>query len=362
MSTISLSKAYYWLSLSGASSKRLNAALSIYSALEIYQRFKTDSQLQSAFSKYLQKMLDTHSLDFINDSLSQVKKKGISVLTLANELYPQDLKQTEVSPPVCLYYIGDLNCLQKPTPCIGVVGTRRPSEYGKQVATSFGRGLAAAGVTVVSGLATGIDTFAHTAATQSGKTAAVLGGGHNHIPPYSQRLVQKIVSGGGIVLSEYQPDFVPTRYSFPERNRIISGLSRGIVVIEAGKKSGALITANFALEQGREVYAVPGEINDAKSEGCNLLIKEGGGAMVTEFSDVLTDLRIEQTAKKSPIQLDIFEDKIFKILSDGKAHFEEILEKSEFNFSQLSTTLLSLEMKSIVKRLSGNIYSLAMDI
>ena len=359
MSIINESKAYYWLSLSGCTAKRLNAVLSVYPVLEIWERIPKDLKLQAAFKDKAEILLKHRSLEVIDESLGRIKQQNIRIMTLASEAYPGALKQKEVSPPIILYYKGDPSCLQRP--CVAVVGTRVATAYGREVAESFGLELAAAGITVVSGLATGVDTFAHEAASESGTTAAVLGGGFKFIPQHSLKLSDKIINTGGIVISEYPPDFCPTRYTFPERNRIISGLSSAVIVVEAAEKSGALITASYALEQGREVYAIPGGVNSLRSAGCNKLIKDGHAAFVTSAADVLKDLRIEAAPqnKQPPLALDIFEDKVYKLLQDGKQHFDNILENGSFHANQLSALLLSLEMKAVVKRLQGNYYCLA---
>jgi len=359
MSIINESKAYYWLSMSGCTAKRLNAVLSVYSVLEIWERLPADLKLQAAFKDKAGVLLKYRDLKLIDESLGRIKDQNIRVMTLASEAYPEALKQKEVSPPIVLYYRGDPSCLQQP--CVAVVGTRIATPYGREVAESFGLELAAAGVTVVSGLATGVDTFAHEAAIESGTTAAVLGGGFKFIPQYSIRLADKIIDKNGIILSEYPPDFCPTKYTFPERNRIISGLSSAVVVVEAAEKSGALITASYALEQGREVYAVPGGVNSLRSAGCNKLIKDGHAAFITSAADVLKDLRIDlpQQKKQTSIALDLFEEKVYNLLQYQEMHFDDILEGTAFPAHQLSALLLSLEMKAIIKRLQGNNYRLA---
>lgn len=199
--------------------------------------------------------------------------KGIGAVTLDQEGYPALLREIHDPPPL-IYYKGDLQVLHKP--CLAVVGSRRHTAYGREIAHKFSARLAACGFTIVSGLARGIDTWAHQSVlTTRGVTAAVLGCGLDiYYPPENKGLLHKITHQG-VVLSEFPPGTEPTAPNFPRRNRIISGLSMGTLVIEAGEKSGALITATFALEQGREVFAVPGSIANSCSRGCHSLIKEG---------------------------------------------------------------------------------------
>jgi len=358
------SKAYYWLSLSGATARRLNAILSVYSPMQIWERLPGDIKLQNAFNGRADKdraenLLKLRNLDAIDERLYRVKKKGVSIMTRANENYPKLLSQREVNPPIVLYYKGSSECLLYEN--IAIVGTRQATAYGRDVAKKFSGDFTANGICVVSGLATGIDTFSHEAVVDNkGKTAAVLGGGFDYLSPYSVSLAERIVEGGGIVLTEYAPNFFPTKFSFPERNRIISGLSRAVVVIEAAERSGALITASYALEQNREVYAVPGGVDAVRSEGCNKLIKDGLAAMVTSAEDVLKDLRIDvRAAKKAALVLDVFEQSIYNKLQEGTTHLDDILELG-FSLSQLTTLLINMEMRQIIKKQAGNYYSLVM--
>jgi len=353
------SKAYYWLSLSGATAKRLNAILSVYSCLEIWERLPSDKALQDAFKGKADNLLRLRNIDLIDQRLYKIKKKGVGIMTRANEHYPRLLAQKEVSPPTVFYYKGNIDCLNNE--CVAIVGTRVATSYGKDVAKKFASDLVASGVTVVSGLATGIDSFAHEAVIEDkGKTAAVLGGGFDYLSPYSVDLGERIVDEGGIILSEYAPEFFPTKYTFPERNRIISGLSRATIVIEAAERSGALITASYALEQNREVYAVPGGVNAVRSEGCNKLIKNGQAAIAISAKDVLSDLKIDiKKTKRAVMVLDVFEQKIYDKLKEGQTHLDDIIELG-FSLSQLTTLLINLEMRQIIKKQPGNYYSLVL--
>ena len=215
----------------------------------------------------------------------QAERLGIRAITQASELYPRELKEI-YAPPAVLFYRGEL---QPQARRLAIVGSRRLSRYGKSAAQEIARGLAAAGVTVVSGAARGIDTAAHQGALQEGRTVAVLGCGVDvAYPAENRRLLEEIAATGGAVISEYPPGTRPNAPFFPARNRIISGLSAGTVVVEAAEKSGSLITAELALSEGRDVFAVPGSIYSATSRGCNRLIQQGA-KLVMSAEDVLSE-------------------------------------------------------------------------
>ena len=207
----------------------------------------------------------------------------MKILNIKDEEYPNKLKNI-YNPPKKLYVLGNYNILNDFT--IGIVGTRRCTDYGMQIAKSFSYYLSKYGVNIISGMAKGIDSSAHIGSiTGKGKTIAVLGSGFKHIYPKENiKLFNKIIETGGAVITEYEENEYPMPENFPKRNRIISGLSDGVIVVEAGKRSGSLITADFALEQGRDVFAVPGNINSENSLGTNDLIKQGA-KLVNCFED-----------------------------------------------------------------------------
>lgn len=210
---------------------------------------------------------------------------SIQKITIKDENYPELLKKI-YDPPQKLYVSGELKKEEKHP--IAVVGTRQISNYGQEATRFFVEALAKAGLTIISGLALGVDGLAHRIALENNtRTIAVLGSGLNIIyPPAHRKLAQEIIDSGGAVISEYSPNTSPTKKTFPTRNRIVSGLSLGVLVIDAPKKSGALITARTAIEQGREVFVVPGRINDFNSEGCNYLIKMGA-RLVTDPQEII---------------------------------------------------------------------------
>lgn len=348
---------YFWLSISGISSRRANKLLGELSPYEIWEGIgKLPSLVDAIGEKNYATLLRFKSEEFLQNSINRLSDMGISYIT--RDKFPECLCQAEVDPPLMLYYKGDISLLDSPS--VAIVGTRVCSSYGKEAAARLSRELCERGVTIVSGLASGIDTYAHRAALKSGgKTVAVLGSGLNRVTPTSNiGLSEEIINSGRLIVSEYPPNADATRYTFPERNRIISGLSKGVIVVEAGEKSGALITAGFAEEQGRTVFAVPGNITSLKSVGSNRLLYDGAVPALSG-DDICYTLGIESDQKEKNsrvIQLDIFEQKIYNILQLGEESFDALVEKSEMPPHKLSAILSSLEIKGVITKLQSNIY------
>jgi len=283
--------------------------------------------------------------------------------------YPENLK-TLHRPPKALYVNGSFK--EDDNIAVAIVGSRRASMYGVEMAHKLGYDLALRGITVVSGMARGIDSAAHKGAlTAKGRTIAVMGSGHGHIYPAENKDLYKKIAESGAVISEFEDDVSPLPQNFPIRNRIISGLSLGIVVVEAAKNSGALITADFALEQGREVFAIPGKISSLTSEGTHSLIKDGA-RLVQSAEDIIEELslcEIEPAAGKDrePIEEKISkktaryvynslpdgERKIYKILSDEPLYIDDVVKESGVELSKVSKALLALELKRLIKALPG---------
>ena len=285
---------------------------------------------------------------------------GGKKITIQNKEYPEALKEIH-DPPKELYINGEIT--PKDKTAIAIVGTRKYSQYGKQVALDISGELAKLGITIVSGLAKGIDTFAHQAALENkGRTIAVLGTGidkDSFFPSCNYRLGEKI-SQYGAVISEYPPGTRGTQFTFPQRNRIVSGLSLGVVVIEAPEKSGALITAALALEQNREVFAVPGPIYEENSKGTNQLIKLGAKP-VTCVEDILEELNLLHLLKteRKKIEPETKEEEIiFSVLSLKPTHIDEIIKRSGLPTPIVNSTLMMLELKKAVRNLGKGNYVL----
>lgn len=294
--------------------------------------------------------------------LERVREFAAQVITAESPLYPRQLREIH-APPIVLYVWGELN--ERDQHAIGVIGSRRTTHYGNESAKKLSYQLAYAGLTVVSGLARGIDTAAHQGALAAkGRTVAVIGSGLRKLyPPENAGLAEKIASGNGAVVSEFSMDVEPDRQTFPMRNRIISGWSHGILVVEAGLNSGALITASQALEQGRTVYAVPGHINAPTAHGSNRLIQQGA-KLVMEASDILDDLEVllpeakpsPQAAARSLPTLTDDERRVYDAIEATETSIDDIATKSDLPSGSVSSTLLRLELKRLVKQLPGKYF------
>lgn len=299
--------------------------------------------------------------------LEFASKHGIEVISYVDDGYPAVLKASEGAPLV-IYKRGEL-CLNS-RPSIAVVGTRRPSQQGREWARRFARFFSLKGFNVVSGLAYGIDSEAHdTAISAGGVTTAVLAHGLDMIYPRQHYgKASRILETGGAWVTEFPSGTNPDAYNFPARNRIISGLCHATLVVEARKKGGAQITARFAFEQDREVYAIPGAIDSETSIGCNRLIRDQVAKLVTEPEEMMQDLahllKPQKKEKNAVVQQSIpkavlthTERKVIMVLNEGNAGFETILNQSKFKSAELTHLLLALEFKGVIKQVAGNKYA-----
>jgi DNA processing protein len=289
----------------------------------------------------------------------QIQKQGIQVLTWDDEEYPRRLKDIDQPPPV-LYVRGGIQ--PEDDWAVAVVGTRRVSSYGRQVTEEIASLLARNGVSVVSGLARGVDAAAHQAALNSGgRTLAVLGSGVDRIyPPEHRRLAESILEHGAVI-SDYPPGTPPDGVNFPPRNRIISGLSLAVVIIEAGERSGALITAGFAADQGRDVFAVPGSILAPQSIGTNRLIQEGARPLLDpkEILEVLDlTLGLERREARQILPSDPTEARLMNLLGREPVHVDDLRSQAGMPIEQVTATLTMMELKGMVKQV-GNMHYVA---
>ena len=297
----------------------------------------------------------------LDQCLANVQAIGVTLLTWKSEEYPNYLREIEGSPPL-IYVHGSLEEIDRWA--VAVVGTRRLTSYGRQITQELVAGLVLNGVTIVSGLARGIDAVAHkTALEHGGRTIAVLGSGPDCIyPPENRALARQIVNGRGAIVSEYGLGVQPEAKNFPPRNRIISGLSLGVIVVEAGDRSGASITARFALEQGREVFAVPGNITSPASRGTNRLIQQGA-KLVTGVDDVLEELNLAMVLEHSAVQLSLPETQdeaaLYEYLSAQPVHIDDLSRSTGLSSSLVSSTLTLMELKGMVRQVGGMNYVLA---
>ncbi|MBI5747994.1 MAG: DNA-protecting protein DprA [Nitrospinae bacterium] len=297
----------------------------------------------------------------IKDELNRIEKSGVGILTIDESEYPSSLK-TIYDPPHVIYIKGKI--MENDTIAVAIVGSRSPTTYGKLATEKISMELSVRGVTIISGMARGIDSIAHKSAIAGGgRTIAVLGCGLNVIyPPENFKLMDEIISHGAVI-SEFPMSARPDKMNFPQRNRIISGLSLGTLIVEAAEKSGSLITARHAIEQGREVFAIPGSINSPKSRGTNRLIKsgaklvEGAEDIIDEFpSDVRSFLKLPEKEIKEDYNLVGDEKHIFSLIDTESRHIDTIVEHSNLPVSVVSGILVKLELKGLVRQLSGKMF------
>lgn len=300
--------------------------------------------------------------------LEETEKTGAEIVTYEDEAYPPILRQV-YDPPVLFWLKGDKQALQKPS--ISVVGTRRVTSYGKKMAELFTRKLVEKQLMIVSGLALGVDSIAHRTTVDSGGiTVAVLGSGIDWIYPNKHiGLAREIVESGGAVISEFPPGAKPDAPNFPVRNRIVSGLSLGTLVVESGREGGSMITAKSALDQNREVFVVPHSVDNYNGRGCNYLIQNGQGKLVQQVEDILAEIAIfatdsheNQPQKRTPVwrqeELDSISTLICEALEETPLHIDALSEQVEVPVQQLLPKLLELEMRNCVNQSAGKIFEL----
>ncbi|WP_336764937.1 DNA-processing protein DprA [Paenibacillus sp. USHLN196] len=315
------------------------------------------------------------TIDWIESKREQVYNLGIEVITYLDQNYPILMKET-VQPPWVMYARGDVSLLHNSS--IAMVGTRMPTVYGRKVGEKLAEQLCSAGLTIVSGLARGIDSVCHEAVLRAkGKTIAVFGTGIDHIyPPENTSLAERIAETG-LLLSEYPPGTRARQGLFPERNRIIAGLTLGTLVVEADIRSGSLITADAALEAGRDVFAVPGPITSAKSRGAHNLIRQGA-KLVTCAADILEEYRLDlPNAEQLPynrgrstetpepsgqglfaeVKLSPDEQRVIYLLEQGEQSLDQLVELLGWDFGHLHSVLLSLIIKKQISQLPGTKYA-----
>lgn len=352
----------YWVAFrlaEVASTSRFEALIDAFGSLEA--AWKADAaQLRRVLGgreRTLANVIRTRESLDIDRAMATLERAGVSVVSVADDGYPRLLREIAAPPPV-LFYKGQF--LETDADAVAIVGTRRSSAYGRDLAVEIARGLAEAGVTVVSGLATGIDGHAHRAALEAGgRTFAVLGSGIHDIYPREHNGLAKRVWEQGALISDNLPDAKPDRWNFPARNRIISGLSLGVVVVEAPEKSGALITVDFAADQGRDVFAVPGLATSTTSAGCNRLLRDGA-RLVRNADDVLEDLRLRresgQVEVQQPLVLDDDARRVLNVLTGEPRHIDDVAESSGLALPHVSGVLMTLELQQLVRNVGAHFY------
>ncbi len=351
----------YWVGFNlvrGIGAVRLKGLLDFFGSLEIAWQAPVDALQAAGLSgKIIENLLVVRKGVNLERVWERIQTQGIHVMTWDDEAYPHRLKEIDQPPPV-LYVRGEI--LDEDNFSVAVVGTRRITPYGRQVAEEVGRFLAQHGITVVSGMARGVDSVTHDACLRAGgRTFAVLGCGVDVIyPPEHERLAGRIIERGALI-SDYGPGTPPDSANFPPRNRIISGLSMATVVVEAGETSGALITATFAAEQGRDVLAVPGNINAPQSKGTNRLIQQGARPLLKP-DDILDALQLELVNEhheaRAVLPAEPLEACILQVLGSQPLHVDEIGVQSGLSIDKVSATLTIMELKGMVRQVGGMNY------
>jgi DNA processing protein len=353
---------YYWIAL------RLVAGLGNVTCKNLLEHFGDAERIFAASRKALAEvegvgpqMVEAigqfSRSDAIDREIERIEAAGIKVVTFASPLYPQSLKRI-YDPPPLLYCKGSLTPAD--AAAVAVVGSRSASDYGRRVAADICGEIALAGLTVVSGMARGIDSEAHAAALAAkGRTIAVLGCGADIVYPLENKKLYERIAESGAVLSEYSMGTKPNAYNFPARNRIISGLSLGVVVVEAGMKSGSLITARVALEQGREVFAVPGSIYSFKTKGPHSLIRSGA-KLVEGAADIFEELQLGAVPRPAGepeadrlAELEPAQQRLYGLLQESPVHIDDLILQSKLPSGRLSSLLLELELSGFVQQLPG---------
>jgi DNA processing protein len=357
----------YWIGFNlipGIGRVKFSQLLSFFGNMDNAWRGTSSDFKKAGLDKTSIKNIETRrSTVDLNLEMDKLEKSGIKAYTYQDEGYPERLKEIYDYPPV-IYIKGNITVEDEC--CLAVVGTRRSTVYGRQVTEDITSELAANKVTVVSGLARGIDTIAHRRTLEAGgRTIAVFACGLDIVYPPENRALAQRIAGNGALISEYHPGTKPKPDYFPRRNRIMSGISLGVLVVEADESSGAIITAHMALEQNREVFAVPGSILSPSSRGTNILIQEGA-KLVRGGADILEELNltvnVHQIEMKEPIPTSETEAEILKYLSREPVHIDELCRCSGLSISIVSSNLAIMELKGLVRQISAMNYIAAHEV
>lgn len=325
----------------------------------VFSEFKTKKEeiIKIITEEQYKNMLNSCSVSSVDNYINRTLKENVKITTYLSEDYPKALLDIDTKPLV-LYYKGDLSLTNNL--CISVVGTRKATIYGKTIAEKFTKDLVETGFCIVSGLALGIDTVAHkTTLENNGKTIAVVAGGLDNIYPTTNFNLSKQIENSGLIITEQRLGIKPDPWLFPIRNRIIAGLSRGVLIVEANKKSGAIHTKDYALDYGKDVFVIPGSILSPESKGCNEIIAKGEGKLVQEIDDILEEYNlIYKGEEKKEIAFTEDEEKVISAIGDREISYQEILIKTKLDTKTLNSLLTTLSFREIIKKLAGNFYCL----
>ena len=350
----------YLLSIPNMGPARIRRLLSVFGSAEELSRapLRRLTRIEGIDRVLAQQLKAGGDSAAVEKQLQIIDKQRVKTVSIWQDGYPELLKKT-ADPPLLLFYKGILP--ERWPPCVGIVGTRMPSAYGKGVTERLVSELVRKGITIVSGFARGIDTVAHrTALRAGGRTFAILGCGVDVIYPAENKALAEHIAANGAMMSEFFLGTGPDAVNFPRRNRIISGVSLGVVVMEAGQKSGALITAGYALDQNREVFAVPGQITNPKTAGTHRLIQQGA-KLVHTVDDILEEIEaslgtVATKSKEPPPDLSALERKILERLSSDPKHIDRLVMELQAAPASILASLLNLELAGLVRQLSGKMF------
>jgi DNA processing protein len=357
-----VSDLYYWIALRfvfGIGNINYKNLINHFGSPEKALQATADelAQVEGITSRAIESIRNFKPGTEIEHEIELIGRKSVTIITLNDPAYPENLKNI-YDPPPFLYVKGSIT--KNDDNAIAVVGSRNASEYGISATERISRELARSGLTIVSGMARGIDSTAHYGALSvNGRTIAVLGSGIDVVYPPENRKLYESIAEHGAVISEVPIGTEPNAYNFPARNRIISGLSLGVLVVEASLKSGSLITARLALEQGRDVFAVPGNVHSYKSKGTHRLLKEGA-KLVESAQDIRDEIRVNASAagadeKQPDATIDLNPDSrsVYQLLHEEPVHIDELIAQTGFTSSKVSAILLDLELDELIKQLPG---------
>jgi len=353
----------FWLAFSAFGKfgpKRFALLLSFFGSARKAWQAQNKEFVKIGLSPNLISSFDEFRKNFdIQEYFNKLKRQNITVLLIKEKTYPKNLREVDDA-PFLLYVKGRLE--PEDNLAVGVVGSRKATSYGRQVTENLVGGLCFQNITIVSGLAYGVDSVAHkTALAVGGRTIGVWAGGLDTLSGFRKKLAEEIVKKGSCIVSEFPLSFSPNKTTFPQRNRIISGLSLGVLVTEASKRSGSLITASYAASQGREVFAVPGPITSFLSQGTAFLLKQGAKIVLDE-EDILEEFNIEKKKKEQKqkeIKPETKEEEILlSLLKEGEKSLDELVRLSELEAFQVLPVLTVMEIKGKVKKQTGGVYVL----
>ncbi|MFB6291167.1 MAG: DNA-processing protein DprA [Candidatus Bipolaricaulia bacterium] len=340
---------------------RFHLLLNYFPSVEaIWTASQEDLESLTGFSDAAAQFCEARDEEEVEEELERCRKLDVKVITLEDGEYPDSLRTIDKPPPV-LYVKGDYE--KDDQLGVAMVGTRKNTNYGKKVAKKLASQLVREGLTLVSGMARGIDTYSHKSALATGgRTVAVMGTGFDHTYPKSNANLMRKIADNGAVITEFPFEQRPTKWTFPQRNRVISGLTRGTIVVEAPESSGALITAHDALSQGREVFAVPGDVRRPTMKGTHGLIKDGAklvedaSDVVEEFKDIQAALPFDDEDEEEGIEstLNTDQKEVYSRLDYEPIHFNDLVAGTDFSPGRLSHIMFQLEMENLVEQLEGN--------